>query len=235
MILKIENLNKTLAGSKILSNISFTLQKDTTIAIIGKSGSGKSTLLKIIAGLDKEYTGEIYINEYEIKNNYESLYKIGMVFQNSYLFPHMTIVDNLTYATRFIGINSLEAKEKALELLKKFHLIEKAQTMPNKLSGGQKQRVAICRAMMLKPEILLLDEPTSALDPSSVKGLLDILLELKKEVTIILVTHHINFAKAIADRVIFMHEGAMISDQKKDDFFNKPDSFAAKIFLENML
>ena len=235
MILKIENLNKTLAGSKILSNISFTLQKDTTIAITGKSGSGKSTLLKIIAGLDKEYTGKIYINENEIKNNYESLYKIGMVFQNSYLFPHMTIVDNLTYATRFIGMNSLEAKEKALELLKKFHLIEKAQTMPNKLSGGQKQRVAICRAMMLKPEILLLDEPTSALDPSSVKGLLDILLELKKEVTIILVTHHINFAKAIADRVIFMHEGAMISDQKKDDFFNKPDSFAAKIFLENML
>ena len=158
-----------------------------------------------------------------------------MVFQNSYLFPHFTIIDNLTYATRFIGTGALEARTKALELLAKFHLTEKAQTMPNKLSGGQKQRVAICRALMLQPEILLLDEPTSALDPSSVKGLLDVLLELKKEVTIIIVTHHINFAKAIADRVIFMHKGAVISNQNKDDFFNNPDSFAAKIFLENML
>ena len=235
MILKIENLNKISEGNKILSNINFNVKKDITIAITGKSGSGKSTLLRTIAGLDKDYTGEIFINDHEIKNNHESLYKIGMVFQNSYLFPHMTIIDNLTYATGFIGMQRPEAKEKALDLLEKFHLKEKAQTMPNKLSGGQKQRAAICRAMMLKPEILLLDEPTSALDPSSVKGLLDVLLELKKEVTIILVTHHINFAKAIADRVIFMHEGAIIANQNKDDFFNKPDSFAVKIFLENML
>ncbi|MCF8462596.1 MAG: ATP-binding cassette domain-containing protein [Rickettsiaceae bacterium] len=235
MIIKVENLNRIAEKHKILSDISFDVEKNTTLTILGKSGSGKSSLLRTVCGLEKSYTGKIFICEREIKSDIVGLQKIGMVFQHSYLFPHFNVMDNLTYAMRFTGIKNEAIIARASQLLAKFNLIEKAKAMPSKLSGGQKQRVAICRAMMLQPEILLLDEPTSALDPYSIKGLVNLILELKTEITIIVVTHHIAFAKAIADRVIFMHEGKILSNQAKDDFFNSPDSFAAKVFLDNML
>lgn len=236
-MIKLKNLSKKYNSSYAIKDLSLTFNANETTAIIGSSGSGKTTLLRCISHLEEPTNGAIFINEKKltIKNRRELCLKIGMVFQAFNLFPHMNVIDNLIYAP----INVLKwdkhiASKNAMELLEKFGLHTKSLSKPADLSGGQKQRVAICRALMMKPEVMLFDEPTSALDPENIKDIIEIILLLKTEVTMIVVTHHLKFAKAIADRVIFMDHGLVLADQSKNDFFEKPKSHRAKLFLDNI-
>jgi len=158
-----------------------------------------------------------------------------MVFQQFHLFPHMTVLENLTYGPiNVIKARLKESEEKAKGLLKQFGVLEKAYFYPMDLSGGQKQRVAIARALMMNPEIMLFDEPTSALDPEVVKDIIEIISQLKNQITMIVITHHIKFAKIIADRIIFMDQGKVLADQPANEFFNKPNSHRARLFLQNV-
>jgi len=158
-----------------------------------------------------------------------------MVFQQFHLFPHMNVLDNLTYGPiNVIKLSKKKSEEKAILLLKQFGILEKIYSDPTDLSGGQKQRVAIVRALMMDPEVMLFDEPTSALDPEVVKDVIEIIAQLKNQMTMIVITHHIKFAKIIADRIVFMDKGKILADQPADSFFNKPSSHRARLFLENV-
>lgn len=236
-MIRIESLSKKYNKEYALKNASFTLDKNVSLAIIGPSGSGKSTLLRLINYLEEPTSGHVYINDTKLtlKNRTNLCLKIGMVFQQCHLFPHMNVLENLTYAPRnILKMGQIKAIEKAMGLLEHFNLVSKAQAMPGSLSGGQKQRIAIARALMMDPEMLLFDEPTSALDPEVIKDVAAIINELKKDMTIITVTHHLRFAHAIADRIIFMDEGQLLCDQNTKDFFDKPKSHRAKLFMENV-
>ena len=236
-MIKVEALSKKYNNAYALKNASFEVQANESLAIIGPSGSGKSTLLRLINHLEAPSKGHVYINGTKLtpKNRSKLCLKIGMVFQQCHLFPHMNVLENLTYAScNVLGLKKDKAIEKAMELLKSFNLTAKAEEMPGSLSGGQKQRIAIARALMMDPEILLFDEPTSALDPEVIKDVVSIINDLKEKMTIITVTHHLKFAHAIAGRVIFMDEGQLLCDQSTEEFFNKPKSHRAKLFLQNV-
>lgn len=233
----IENLAKKYSESYAIKNINFSVSAKETLTIVGPSGSGKSTVLRCINHLEEPSAGTILIDGKKItsKTSNKLRLKVGMVFQHFNLFPHMNILENLTYTPcKVKHMREDLAQEKAIKLLEKFSLSNKAHFMPNNLSGGQKQRVAIARAMMMDPEILLFDEPTSALDPEMIQDVVDAILVLKSEMTIIVVTHHIRFAKAIADRIIFMDQGQILCDQSTDDFFKKPKSQRARLFLDKV-
>ena len=233
----LDNITKNFNDTLALSNVNLTFDKRETTVIIGSSGSGKSTLLRCINYLEQPTGGFVSIDGKQLtrQNRSKLCFKIGMVFQQFNLFPHMDVINNLLYApVNVMGKNQAEMQEKALSLLKKFGIAEKAYSMPNKLSGGQKQRVAICRALMTDPEIILFDEPTSALDPEVVKDIISIINDLKKQMSMIVITHHIKFAKVIADRIIFMDKGQVLSDQPAKEFFAKPKSHRARLFLENV-
>lgn len=233
----IENLAKKYAGHYAIKNINFEVPDKELLAIVGPSGSGKSTLLRCINYLEEPSSGSITINNKKVtqKSSNKLRLKVGMVFQHFNLFPHMNVIDNLTYSPCNVKHMRKDlAQEKAMTLLEKFGLSNKSHFMPNNLSGGQKQRVAIARALMMDPEIMLFDEPTSALDPEVIQDVADAILLLKSEMTIIVVTHHIRFARAIADRIIFMDQGQILCDQPKDEFFAKPKSQRARLFLEKV-
>ncbi|WP_341753826.1 amino acid ABC transporter ATP-binding protein [Candidatus Tisiphia endosymbiont of Dioctria rufipes] len=224
------NYGKTYA----VKDISLEFKKKETIAIIGSSGSGKSTLLRIINALEVPTSGHVLIDDKKLtqKNKRKLCLKIGMVFQAFNLFPHLNVQDNLIYApVNILGMKQMAAIAKAEKLLERFGLKQRITAFPVNLSGGQKQRVAICRALMMDPEIMLFDEPTSALDPENIK---DIISLFKSQMTMIVVTHHIKFAKAIADRIIFMDHGQVLADQPAVEFFEKPKSHRARLFLENI-
>ncbi|MDG1436530.1 MAG: amino acid ABC transporter ATP-binding protein [Rickettsiaceae bacterium] len=236
-MIALENVTKKFNDRAAIQDINLKFNKRETVVVIGSSGSGKSTLLRCINNLEDPTSGNVLIDGKKLNSSNRSklCFKIGMVFQQFHLFPHMSVLENLTYGPmNVLNKNKLESEEKARKLLKKFSMLEKASSSPLGLSGGQKQRVAICRALMMDPEILLFDEPTSALDPEVVKDIIEIINDLKSQMTMIVITHHIKFAKIIADRIIFMDKGLVLADQPSEEFFVKPKSHRAKLFLENV-
>jgi polar amino acid transport system ATP-binding protein len=236
-MIKIEKLTKKYKGEYALKNASFEAKQHEVVAIVGPSGSGKTTLLRCINHLEEPTSGDVYLDGDKItkRNRSKISLKVGMVFQHSNLFPHMSVIENLTYAPcKVLRQNTLEAQKKASTILSQFSIKAKATSMPSQLSGGQKQRVAIARALMMDPEVMLFDEPTSALDPEVIKDVAEAINDLKNKTTIIVVTHHLKFARAVADRIIFMDQGQILCDQKTDEFFAEPNSHRARLFLENV-
>lgn len=237
-MIKIEQISKKFNDLEVLKQASIQLPKGETIALIGPSGSGKSTLIRCINHLEQPDSGNIFIDNELLseENNHKITAKIAMVFQHFNLFPHMNVLENLIYSPiKVNGLSRVEAIKKAKKLLDLVCLSSKENAKINELSGGQKQRIAIARALMMEPEIILFDEPTSALDPETIKDIVDIINNLKQQnISMIIVTHHINFAKKIADRIIFMDQGHILESSSTKDFFTKPKSMRAKLFLENI-
>lgn len=237
-ILSIENLVKSYDKNKpVLKNLSFSLKKGEVVVIVGPSGCGKSTFLRCLNMLESIDSGTIQFKNEVIsrteKNVHEIRQKIGMVFQSYELFPHKNIIGNILLAPLKVQKRGKkELEDEAEELLNRVGLLEKRQAYPRQLSGGQKQRVAIVRALMMHPEILLLDEITAALDPEMVREVLQVVLELAKEGnTMVIVTHEMEFAKAVADRVLFMDEGVIVEEGTPKEFFTSPKTERARQFL----
>ncbi|WP_367566312.1 amino acid ABC transporter ATP-binding protein [Lacrimispora sp.] len=237
-ILKIENLRKSYEnGQPVLKDVSFTLEKGEVVVVVGPSGCGKSTFLRCINMLEPIDSGTIQFKDQVIDRNsrdvYEIRQKIGMVFQSYDLFPHKTILGNILLAPLKVqNRDKKEVTEEAEKLLERVGLSDKRDAYPRQLSGGQKQRVAIVRALMMHPEILLLDEITAALDPEMVREVLQVVLELAKEgMTMVIVTHEMEFAKAVADRVLFMDQGVIVEESRPEEFFTSPETDRAKQFL----
>ena len=236
-LLTIEHLKKSFGDNVILDDVNLTVKQGEVIVIIGPSGCGKSTLLRCINALEPIQEGQILLDGEKIepksKNLTQLRQKIGMVFQSYELFPHLSVLDNIMLApTKVQKRPKDEVKEEALALLERVGLAEKAKSYPREISGGQKQRVAIVRALCMHPEILLFDEITAALDPEMVREVLDVMLNLAAQGrTMLIVTHEMQFAKAVADRVIFLDNGNIVEDATPDEFFNHPKTSRAKQFL----
>ncbi|MBW0259790.1 peptide ABC transporter ATP-binding protein [Bacillus sp. F2HM] len=240
-MIKIEKLTKSFGKNEVLKGIDTTIKEGEVVAVIGPSGSGKSTFLRCMNLLEKPTSGVITIKDTKITNPKTNALKvrenIGMVFQHFHLFPHKTVLENITYAPMNVKNQSKEDSIKQAEdLLKKVGLLEKKDDFPNRLSGGQKQRVAIARALAMTPDIMLFDEPTSALDPEMVKEVLEVMKELAQSgMTLVIVTHEMGFAKEVADRVIFMDDGKIVEDANPVQFFESPSSQRAQDFLQKIL
>ena len=240
-MITVKNLVKKFGDNTVLNDISFTINKGEKVVIVGPSGSGKSTFLRCLNLLEEPTSGEVWFKETRINSPECDIdkhrQKMGMVFQHFNLFSHMTILQNLTYAPTKLKIQSeKEAKESAMELLRRVGLQEKADSYPSRLSGGQKQRIAIVRALMMQPEVMLFDEPTSALDPEMVGEVLDVLKELAEQgMTMIVVTHEMGFAKSVATKVLFMNEGIILEENNPEEFFSHPRQERTKEFLSKVL
>ena len=218
-----------------------TVNDGEVVVIIGPSGSGKSTLLRSVNKLEEPTSGSIFIDDVEVTSPSADLRKIreevGMVFQSFNLFPHLSVLDNITLAPRkVLKMDKKEADELGMQLLKRVGLEEKAKNKPGQLSGGQQQRVAIARALAMKPKAMLFDEPTSALDPEMIKEVLDVMMDLAKEgMTMLLVTHEMGFARAAADKIVFMDSGEIIETGTPEKIFTNPESERTKSFLNHIL
>lgn len=240
-MIKVEHLYKNFGKLEVLKDISVNIKKGEVIAVIGPSGSGKSTFLRCLNKLEEPTKGDIYIqgkNLMDYKTDINKIReKVGMVFQHFNLFPHKTVLENLTLAPMKIkNTKKEEIEEKAYTLLDKVGLREKANVYPNQLSGGQKQRIAIARALAMDPSVILFDEPTSALDPEMIKEVLDVMRELALEgMTMIVVTHEMGFAKSVADRVFFMDQGTILEDNSPEIIFTNPSHERTKEFLNKVL
>lgn len=236
-LLTINNVVKRFDDTTILDGISFSVKKSEVIVIVGPSGCGKSTLLRCINALEPIQEGSITLEGDVIERNSKTLpllrQRIGMVFQSYDLFPHLTVLDNILLAPcKVQKRDKEEVKQEAMSLLERVGLKEKAKSYPRELSGGQKQRVAIVRALCMHPEILLFDEVTAALDPEMVREVLDVMLDLAKQGrTMLIVTHEMQFARAIADRIIFLDNGKIVEEATPDEFFDNPKTERAKQFL----
>ena len=240
-ILKVEYLNKFYDERQVLHNINFSLKKGEVLTLLGPSGSGKSTLLRTLNGLEDYKNGSIYFHEKKIDPSPKEWQilrqKIGMVFQSYDLFPNLTVIENVLLApVKVQKRDENEVKEEAIKLLKQVGLEQYLNAYPRELSGGQKQRVAIVRALAMKPEIMLLDEITASLDPEMVRGIEEIveLLSKRDHMTMIIVTHQMNFASRIADEVLFLEDGHILEDTPGKEFFNHPQTQRAKDFLDSM-
>lgn len=237
-LLEINHLRKEYDGQVILKDISLSVEKGEVIVIIGPSGCGKSTFLRCLNGLEKIQGGTVVFDGEEVNPDKKKItdirQKIGMVFQSYDLFPHLNVLDNIMIAPMKVQNRKRDEVEKeARELLKRVGLSDKANSYPRQLSGGQKQRVAIVRALCMHPEILLFDEVTAALDPEMVREVLDVMLDLAKQGrTMIIVTHEMQFARAVSNRVIFMDRGEIIEEGNPREFFEKPKTERAKKFLD---
>lgn len=236
-ILKLENINKFYGKTHALKNISFEVNKGEVVVLIGPSGCGKSTTLRCINGLENIASGNIYIKDEVISKDFKNWQEIrkyvGMVFQSYELFDHLSVIENILLAPiKVQNRKKDEVLKETLELLKKVGLEHKLNAYPKELSGGQKQRIAIVRALCMNPEIMLFDEVTAALDPEIVREVLDVLLNLaKEEKTMLIVTHEMAFARAVADKIIFMDSGEIIEIASPEEFFTSPKSNRAKQFL----
>ena len=237
VLLSVRGLIKEFDGNRILDGVTFDVHQGEVVVLVGPSGCGKSTLLRCINALEPIQGGEILLDGQRIEKGGKNLtalrQKIGMVFQSYDLFPHLTVLDNITLAPQKVQKrNRREAEEEAMGLLKRVGLEDKAASYPRELSGGQKQRVAIVRALIMHPEVMLFDEVTAALDPEMVREVLDVILNLARQGrTMLIVTHEMQFARAIADRVIFIDEGHIMEDLPPDEFFTAPKTERAKNFL----
>lgn len=240
-MIKVENLHKYFGKLEVLKGIDYEINEKEVVCVIGPSGSGKSTFLRCLNLLEEVTDGAIYIEGVKIndpKTNINDIRtEVGMVFQQFNLFPHMTVLDNITMAPMQIRkLKKADAEKLALDLLDKVGLRAKADSFPQQLSGGQQQRVAIARALAMKPKIILFDEPTSALDPEMVNEVLDVMKDLAKEgMTMVVVTHEMGFAREVGDRVLFMDGGYIIEEGHPDDVFGNPQNERTKAFLGKVL
>jgi len=240
-IITIKGVNKWYGDFHALNDINLAIKEGEIIVICGPSGSGKSTLIRCVNFLEKFQEGCIVVDGIKLTDDVKKIRQIrsevSMVFQNFNLFPHLSIINNLTLAPIWVhNTTKQEAKEKALSLLDRVGIKDQADKYPNQLSGGQQQRVAIARALCTSPKIMLFDEPTSALDPEMISEVLDVIVELAKEgITMLCVTHEMGFAKKVADRIIFMDEGQIIEQNEPNTFFNNPESDRLRSFLNQIL
>ena len=241
LMITAKHVSKWYGKFQVLTDCSTDIHQGEVVVVCGPSGSGKSTLIKCVNGLEPFQQGEITVDNISVGAATTNLSKlrsrVGMVFQHFELFPHMTIIDNLCLAqTKVLGRTPEEAQERGQKLLKRVGLTEQAHKHPGQLSGGQQQRVAIARALAMDPICMLFDEPTSALDPEMINEVLDVMVELAKEgMTMMVVTHEMGFAKKVAHRVVFMDEGRIVEDARKDEFFGTPRSDRAREFLSKIL
>ena len=240
-IISFEKVNKWYGEFHVLRDIDLSVRKGERIVICGPSGSGKSTMIRCINRLEEHQEGHLKVEGVELTDDIKAIEAIrknvGMVFQQFNLFPHLTVLENLTLAPMWVGkIPKKEAEERAMTQLNRVRIAEQAQKYPLQLSGGQQQRVAIARALCLTPKIMLFDEPTSALDPEMIKEVLDVMIELANlGITMLCVTHEMGFAKSVADRVIFMDQGQIIEQNTPHEFFTTPKSDRTKDFLGKIL
>ncbi|WP_040208204.1 amino acid ABC transporter ATP-binding protein [Neobacillus jeddahensis] len=240
-MIKVDNLHKNYGKLEVLKGITTTIQTGEVVAIIGPSGSGKSTFLRCLNLLEAPTSGTILIENQDVTDKKTNIMKVrqnvGMVFQHFHLFPHKTVLQNLTYAPMKVkGLGRDSAEKIAYGLLNQVGLSEKAGEYPTRLSGGQKQRVAIARALAMEPKVMLFDEPTSALDPEMVKEVLEVMKTLANTgMTMAIVTHEMGFAREVADRVLFLDGGVLVEDSPPEEFFANPKSQRAQDFLQKML
>jgi polar amino acid transport system ATP-binding protein/glutamine transport system ATP-binding protein len=239
-MIKLENVHKSFGKNEVLKGIDLHIEKGQVVVIIGPSGSGKSTVLRTMNYLEEPTSGKVIVDGMDlsdISKLNEVRAEVGMVFQNFNLFPHMTVMENLTLAqTKVRKTSSDEAKKIGQSLLDRVGLKDKANAYPDSLSGGQKQRVAIARALAMKPKVMLFDEPTSALDPEMVREVLDVMKSLAEEgMTMVIVTHEMGFAKEVADRVLFVDGGLILEDDTPEKVFDAPTNDRTKLFLSKIL
>ncbi|GGA28552.1 amino acid ABC transporter ATP-binding protein [Psychrobacillus lasiicapitis] len=240
-MISVKNLKKSFGINEVLKDINCEIKRNEVVCVIGPSGSGKSTFLRCLNKLEEITGGHINIEEIEISDRKVNINRIrqniGMVFQSFNLFPHLTVIDNITLAPIMLKkINKKQAEEIAYDLLKKVGLIEKVNVYPDKLSGGQKQRVAIARSLAMQPSIMLFDEPTSALDPEMVGEVLNVMKGLANEgMTMVVVTHEMGFAREVSNRVIFMENGYIVEEGEPSQIFTAPQNERTKRFLEKVL
>lgn len=239
-MIKLENVHKSFGKNEVLKGINLHIKQGQVVVIIGPSGSGKSTVLRTMNYLEEPTSGKVIVDGMDLsdKNKLNEVRaEVGMVFQNFNLFPHMTVMDNLTLAqTKVRKISSDEAKKIGQALLNRVGLGDKANAYPDSLSGGQKQRVAIARALAMKPKVMLFDEPTSALDPEMVSEVLDVMKSLAEDgMTMVIVTHEMGFAKKVADRVLFVDGGLILEDDTPERVFDSPTNERTKSFLDKIL
>jgi general L-amino acid transport system ATP-binding protein len=239
--IQITQMNKWYGSFHVLRDINLTVYRGERIVICGPSGSGKSTLIRCLNRLEEHQAGQIVVDGIELTSDLKNIDKIrsevGMVFQHFNLFPHLTILENLTLAPIWVRkVPKKDAEETAMYFLSKVKIPEQAHKYPGQLSGGQQQRVAIARSLCMKPRIMLFDEPTSALDPEMIKEVLDTMIELAEEgMTMLCVTHEMGFAQAVANRVIFMDQGQIVEQNEPREFFRNPQSDRTKLFLSQIL
>jgi len=240
-VIEIDNVSKWYLDFQVLKDCSTSVTKGEVVIVCGPSGSGKSTLIKCVNGLEPFQRGKITVDGISVGDPETDLPKlrarVGMVFQHFELFPHLSVMENLTLGQiKVLGRDEEESRERAFKLLDRVGLRDQANKFPGNLSGGQQQRVAIARALAMDPIAMLFDEPTSALDPEMINEVLDVMVALAKEgMTMMVVTHEMGFARSVANRVIFMDRGEIVEDAKKDDFFGKPRSERAQLFLSKIL
>ena len=240
-MIEINKINKWYDDFHVLTDVNEVIEKGQTVVICGPSGSGKSTLLRCVNGLEPFQKGEILVDGIAVGDPKTNLYKlrekIGMVFQRFELYPHMTAMENIVLApTKVRKWSKEKAQAKAVELLKRVDMEDKAEAYPANLSGGQQQRIAIARSLAMEPDYMMFDEPTSALDPEMIKEVLDVMIELVKAgMTMLCVTHEMGFAREVADEIIFMDEGKIVERGTYDEFFNNPQTDRAKLFLSQIL
>jgi len=240
-IIEIIDMHKWFGEFHVLQNITLKVARKERIVICGPSGSGKSTLIRCINRLEEHQKGRIIVDGIELTNNVKNIEKIraevGMVFQHFNLFPHLTILDNLTLGPMWVRkVPRKEAEDAAMHYLEKVQIAEQAKKYPGQLSGGQQQRVAIARSLCMAPKVMLFDEPTSALDPEMIKEVLDVMIDLAREgMTMLVVTHEMGFAKSVAHRVLFMDYGQIVEANTPDEFFDNPQHDRTKLFLSQIL
>ena len=239
-MIKLENVHKSFGKNEVLKGINLHIEQGQVVVIIGPSGSGKSTVLRTMNYLEEPTSGKVIVDGMDVsdkKKLNDVRAEVGMVFQNFNLFPHMTVMENLTLAQTKVRKTSMEeAKKIGQALLDRVGLADKANAYPDSLSGGQKQRVAIARALAMKPKVMLFDEPTSALDPEMVSEVLDVMKSLAEEgMTMVIVTHEMGFAKKVADRVLFVDGGLILEDNTPERVFDAPTNERTKSFLDKIL
>ncbi len=240
-IIEIRDMHKWYGDFHVLSGINLQVKEREKIVICGPSGSGKSTMIRCINRLEEHQKGQIIVNGTELSTDIKNIEKVraevGMVFQHFNLFPHLTIMENLTLGPIWVRkIPKKQAEETAMMYLEKVHIAEQARKFPGQLSGGQQQRVAIARSLCMQPKVILFDEPTSALDPEMIKEVLDVMIDLADEgMTMLVVTHEMSFAKSVADRVMFMDAGQIVEENNPHDFFDNPQHERTQLFLSQIL
>jgi general L-amino acid transport system ATP-binding protein len=241
VMIELEDVDKYFGDFQALRDINMRVGRQEVVVVIGPSGSGKSTLIRCINRLEKHDRGRVVVNGIELSDDVRNIQEIrketGMVFQQFNLFPHLTVLENVTLAPREVRrMAKKEAEEVAMQMLERVKIPEQARKYPGQLSGGQQQRVAIARALAMQPQVMMFDEPTSALDPEMIKEVLDVMVELAEGgMTMIVVTHEMGFARAVADRVVFMSDAQIVEVGTPEHFFTDPQEERTKLFLSQIL